>query len=301
MSKKKILITGSNGLLGQKLVSLLANQSDIHLIATARGKNRLPFTEGYEYQEMDITNAEQVAEVIDKIQPNAIIHTAAMTNVDQCEFEKDLCWAMNVKAVEYLVEACEKHNIYFCHLSTDFIFDGKTGPYSEEAQPSPVSYYGWTKYAAEEVVRRSTCRWSIARTVLVYGIVSDMSRSNIILWVKKSLEEGKNIKVVTDQFRTPTLAEDLAKGCWLMTDKEAKGIFHISGKDFLTPYEMAIKTADFFNLDKSLITEADSSNFTQPAKRPPRTGFILDKAIAVLGYHPVSFEEGIAVVAEQTK
>lgn len=301
MSKKKILITGSNGLLGQKLVSLLANQSDIHLIATARGKNRLPFTEGYEYQEMDITNAEQVAEVIDKIQPNAIIHTAAMTNVDQCEFEKDLCWAMNVKAVEYLVEACEKQDIYFCHLSTDFIFDGKAGPYSEEAQPSPVSYYGWTKYAAEEVVRRSTCRWSIARTVLVYGIVSDMSRSNIILWVKKSLEEGKNIKVVTDQFRTPTLAEDLAKGCWLMTDKEAEGIFHISGKDFLTPYEMAIKTADFFHLDKSLISEADSSNFSQPAKRPPRTGFILDKAISVLGYNPVSFEEGIAVVAEQTK
>lgn len=301
MSKKKILITGSNGLLGQKLVSLLANQADIHLIATARGNNRLSFTDGYEYQEMDITNAEEVVEVIERIQPNAIIHTAAMTNVDQCEFEKDLCWAMNVKAVEYLVEACEKHNIYLCHLSTDFVFDGSAGPYSEDAQPSPVSYYGWTKYAAEEVVRRSTCRWSIARTVLVYGIVSDMSRSNIILWVKKSLEEGKSIKVVTDQFRTPTLAEDLAKGCWLMTDKEAEGIFHISGKDFLTPYEMAIKTADFFQLDKSLISTANSSNFTQPAKRPPRTGFILDKAISVLGYNPVSFEEGIAVVAEQTE
>lgn len=301
MSKKKILITGSNGLLGQKLVLLLANQSDIHLIATARGKNRLPFTEGYEYQEMDITNPEQVAEIIEQVKPNAIIHTAAMTNVDQCEFEKDLCWAMNVKAVEYLTEACEKHDIYLCHLSTDFVFDGKAGPYSEEAQPSPVSYYGWTKYAAEEVVKRSKCRWSIARTVLVYGIVSDMSRSNIILWVKKSLEEGKNIKVVTDQFRTPTLAEDLAKGCWLMTDKEAEGVFHISGKDFLTPYEMAIKTADFFHLDKSLISEADSSNFTQPAKRPPRTGFTLDKAISVLGYNPVSFKEGIAIVAEQTK
>ncbi|MDR6560540.1 MULTISPECIES: NAD(P)-dependent oxidoreductase [unclassified Arcicella] len=301
MSKKKILITGSNGLLGQKLVSLLANHADIHLIATARGNNRLSFTDGYEYQEMDITNAEQVAEVIERIQPNAIIHTAAMTNVDQCEFEKDLCWAMNVKAVEYLAEVCEKHNIYLCHLSTDFVFDGSAGPYSEEAQPSPVSYYGWTKYAAEEVVRRSTCRWSIARTVLVYGIVSDMSRSNIILWVKKSLEEGKSIKVVTDQFRTPTLAEDLAKGCWLMTDKEAEGIFHISGKDFLTPYEMAIKTADFFQLDKSLISTANSSNFTQPAKRPPRTGFILDKAISVLGYNPVSFDEGIAIVAEQTE
>lgn len=301
MLKKKILITGSNGLLGQKLVSLLANHADIHLIATARGNNRLSFTEGYEYQEMDITNPEQVAEVIERIQPNAIINTAAMTNVDQCEFEKDLCWAMNVKAVEYLAEACEKHNIYLCHLSTDFVFDGIAGPYSEEAQPSPVSYYGWTKYAAEEVVRRSTCRWSIARTVLVYGIVSDMSRSNIILWVKKSLEEGKSIKVVTDQFRTPTLAEDLAKGCWLMTDKEAEGIFHISGKDFLTPYEMAIKTADFFQLDKSLISTANASNFTQPAKRPPRTGFILDKAISVLGYNPVSFEEGIAIVAEQTQ
>ncbi|MEA5256634.1 NAD(P)-dependent oxidoreductase [Arcicella aquatica] len=301
MLKKKILITGSNGLLGQKLVSLLANHADIHLIATARGNNRLSFTEGYEYQEMDITNPEQVAEVIERIQPNAIINTAAMTNVDQCEFEKDLCWAMNVKAVEYLAEACEKHNIYLCHLSTDFVFDGIAGPYSEEAQPSPVSYYGWTKYAAEEVVRRSTCRWSIARTVLVYGIVSDMSRSNIILWVKKSLEEGKSIKVVTDQFRTPTLAEDLAKGCWLMTDKEAEGIFHISGKDFLTPYEMAIKTADFFQLDKSLISTANANNFTQPAKRPPRTGFILDKAISVLGYNPVSFEEGIAIVAEQTQ
>jgi dTDP-4-dehydrorhamnose reductase len=136
---------------------------------------------------------------------------------------------------------------------------------------------------------------------LVYGIVSDMSRSNIILWVKKSLEEGKNIKVVTDQFRTPTLAEDLAQGCWLITDKEAEGIFHISGKDFLTPYEMAIKTADFFELDKSLISQANADNFTQPAKRPAKTGFVLDKAINILGYNPVSFEEGIAIVAEQVR
>lgn len=299
MQKKKILITGSNGLLGQKLVLLLSQQSDIQLIATARGKNRLPFTDGYEYQEMDITNAEQVAGVIAETRPEAIIHTAAMTNVDQCEAEKELCWAMNVKAVEHLVEACEKHAIFLCHVSTDFVFDGTSGPYSEDAVPSPLSFYGWSKYAAEEVLRRSGCSWAITRTVLVYGIVSDMSRSNIILWVKKSLEEKKAIQVVTDQFRTPTLAEDLAKGCWLITNKKAEGIFHISGKDFLTPYEMAIKTADFFNLDKSLITPVDSSNFTQPAKRPARTGFILDKAIAVLGYNPVSFEEGIEILAEQ--
>ena len=299
MKKTKILITGSNGLLGQKLVSLLAQKTDIQLIATSRGANRMDFTDGYQYQEMDITDAKQVAEVVEKIRPDAIIHTAAMTNVDQCESEKDLCWAMNVKAIEYLLEVCEKHQIFFCHLSTDFVFDGESGPYSEEDLPSPISFYGWSKYAAEEIVKRSKCPWSIVRTVLVYGITNDMSRSNIILWVKNSLEQQKSIKVVTDQFRTPTLAEDLAMGCYLVVNKKAEGIFHISGKDFLTPYEMAIKTADFFELDKSLISQVDSSNFTQPAKRPARTGFILDKAVEVLGYNPVSFEEGIEVLAGQ--
>jgi dTDP-4-dehydrorhamnose reductase len=299
VQKTKILITGSNGLLGQKLVSLLVQQSDIQLIATSRGVNRMDFTNGYEYQEMDITNAEQVSEVIEKVCPDAIIHTAAMTNVDQCEGEKDLCWTMNVKAVEYLTEACEKHQIFLCHLSTDFVFDGQSGPYREEDLPSPVSFYGWSKYAAEEIVKRSKCPWSIVRTVLVYGITNDMSRSNIILWVKNSLEQQKAIKVVTDQFRTPTLAEDLAMGCYLVVNKKAQGIFHISGKDFLTPYEMAIKTADFFGLDKSLISQVDAKNFTQPAKRPARTGFILDKAVSVLGYNPVSFEEGIKVLAGQ--
>ena len=299
MQTKKILLTGSNGLLGQKLVSLLVQQTDIQLIATSRGTNRMDFTDGYEYQEMDVTNAKQVAEVIETTRPNAIIHTAAMTNVDQCEGEKDLCWAMNVQAVEYLVKACEKNQIFLCHLSSDFVFDGSSGPYSEENSPSPISFYGWSKYAAEEVVKRSKCSWNIVRTVLVYGITNDMSRSNIILWVKNSLEQNKPINVVTDQFRTPTLAEDLALGCWLAVSQEAKGIFHISGKDFLTPYEMAIKTANFFGLDKSLISQVDSGNFTQPAKRPARTGFVLDKAISVLGYNPVSFEEGIRVLAGQ--
>jgi dTDP-4-dehydrorhamnose reductase len=301
VQKNKILITGSNGLLGQKLVSLLSQQVDIQLIATSRGANRMDFTEGYEYQEMDITDAKQVAEVIEKVRPDAIIHTAAMTNVDQCEGEKDLCWEMNVKAVEYLVETCEKHQIFLCHLSTDFVFDGSYGPYSEEDLPSPVSFYGWSKYAAEEVVKRSKCPWSIIRTVLVYGITNDMSRSNIILWVKNSLEQQKPIKVVTDQFRTPTLAEDLAMGCYLVVNKKVEGIFHISGKDFLTPYQMAIKTADFFQLDKSLISQVDAKNFIQPAKRPARTGFVLDRAIEILGYNPCSFEEGIEVLAGQMR
>ncbi|MDP5119961.1 MAG: SDR family oxidoreductase, partial [Spirosomaceae bacterium] len=275
---KRILITGSNGLLGQKLVELLIENDEVAVIATARGKNRLPFSKGYEYRPMDITNAEQVLAVINETSPDVVINTAAMTNVDQCETDKENCWQQNVKAVEYLAAACKHNDAFLLHLSTDFIFDGTDGPYDETAEANPVSFYGWSKWAAEKLLLHSDIRYAIARTVLVYGIAHDMSRSNIILWVKNSLESGKNINVVTDQWRTPTLAEDLAKGCALIAEKEAEGIFNISGKDFLTPYEMAIKTADYFKLDKSLIAEADGSTFTQTAKRPPRTGFILDKA-----------------------
>lgn len=296
---QKILITGANGLLGQKLVELLVQQPDVQLIATAKGPNRQSFTQGYQYLTLDITNRQNIDEVIDQTKPDVLIHTAAMTNVDQCESERDLCWEMNVKALEYLVAACERHQVHLIHLSTDFIFDGENGPYHEDATAKPISYYGESKLAAEHIVQQAGCPWSIARTVLVYGIVNDMSRSNIILWVKKSLEEGKTIKVVTDQFRTPTLAEDLAMGCWLIAQQHALGIFNISGKDFLTPYEMALQTADFFKLDKSLIQSADSSTFSQPARRPPRTGFIIDKAINILGYKPHSFMEGIALLASQ--
>ena len=296
---KNILITGANGLLGQKLVDLLTKQPGVQLTATARGDNRLPYSDRYSYRSMDITNRQQVLDVINESRPDAVIHTAAMTDVDKCETNKDDCWAQNVQAVESLVDACRSVGAFLLHVSTDFIFDGTAGPYDETAEGNPLSFYGWSKYAAEKVVMHSDIDWAIARTVLVYGIAHDMSRSNIILWVKKSLEDGKNIKVVTDQWRSPTLAEDLAMGCYLIADQKAGGVFNISGKEVLTPYDMAIQTADYFGLDKSLIAQADASTFTQVARRPPRTGFILDKARRVLGYDPHTFEEGIAVLAGQ--
>ena len=295
----RILITGANGLLGQKLVHLLANDTNIDLVATARGENRLPFFEGYTYRSMDITDRQQVLDVMAEVRPDAVIHGAAMTDVDKCELDKDACWLQNVTAVEHIVEGCRQTGAFLCHVSTDFIFDGEAGPYDEQAEGNPISFYGWSKYAAEKVVINSNIRWAIARTVLVYGIAHDMSRSNIILWVKKSLEDGKKINVVTDQFRSPTLAEDLAAGCTLIVTQQAEGIFNISGSDVLTPYEMAIQTADYFGLDKSFIAQADGSTFKQTARRPPRTGFIIDKARTVLGYDPRSFSEGIALLAEQ--
>jgi dTDP-4-dehydrorhamnose reductase len=297
---KKILITGANGLLGQKLISLYGNQPSYEILATGLGPLRLKARfENVRYSPMDICNRDEVFETLSDFKPDAVINTAAMTNVDQCETEQAGCRKLNVDAVGNLIDAAEEKRFFLLHLGTDFIFDGLAGPYSEEAIPNPLSFYGQSKWDADQLLIKSKAKWAIARTILVYGIAEDMSRSNIILWVKKNLEEGKPIKVVTDQWRTPTLAEDLALGCKLIVGKEAQGIFHISGKDLLTPYDMAIATADYFKLDRSLISKADSSNFSQPAKRPAKTGFIIDKARKVLGFEPLSFEEGLAKVASQ--
>lgn len=297
----KILVTGSNGLLGQKLVEMLAANPAHELIATARGENRLVVPgHSFRYEPLDITSRAEVETVLAAHKPDVVINTAGMTNVDQCETDHEGCDALNVHAVQYLAETCAAYNIFLLHLSTDFIFDGEAGPYKEDAVANPLSYYGLSKLKGEEwVLRTPGLRWAIARTVLVYGIAQNMSRSNIILWVKGSLEQGKNIKVVTDQWRTPTLAEDLAIGCLLIAEKQAEGIFNISGPDMLTPYDMALATADYFGLDKGLITMADSTTFTQPARRPPRTGFDITKARTELGYAPRTFAEGIAFMAAQ--
>ena len=285
-------------MLGQKLIKLYNDNPNVETIATGIEASRLGDGH-YTYHPMDITSEQDVDKVISETKPDVIINTAAMTQVDQCETEKEMCWKLNVTAVDYLIKSSEKNNCFLIHLSTDFIFDGTAGPYKEEDVPNPVSYYGESKLASEKLLEKSNIKYAIARTQLVYGIVPNLGRSNIILWVKNSLEQGKNLKIVNDQWRTPTLAEDLAKGCALIAEKKAEGVFNISGDDLLTPYDMAMATCEFFDLDKSLIEEVDGSIFQQTAKRPPRTGFILDKSKKVLGYKPVSFMDGIAVLKSQ--
>jgi dTDP-4-dehydrorhamnose reductase len=300
---RTVLITGCNGLLGQKLVYSLKEIPDVKIVATSIGENRLINQEGYLYESLDITSFSEVETIINKYRPDAVINTAAMTNVDTCEAQKEACFALNVRAVQHLLTACEAmsgpEKPHMIHLSTDFIFNGEHGPYREEDTPDPLSYYASTKLEAEQLVQKSNLKWTILRTMLVYGTVDNMSRTNIVLWAKGALEKKQDIKVVDDQFRNPTLAEDLAQACMLAFQKKALGIYHISGKDFMSILDLVRAVADFFKLDPSHIVSISSTTLNQAAKRPAKTGFILDKAIRELGYAPHSFKDGLAILAKQ--
>ncbi len=296
----KILITGSNGLLGQKLVSVLRNDAEVQLLATSRGADRTPEPLGQRYAAMDITSPMEVDAVFAAAQPDVVIHTAAMTNVDACELDPEACQLQNVTATGLLVQAAKRHGSHFIHLSTDFIFDGKNGPYREEDVPAPLSIYGQSKLDAEHLVMNAgLAKWAIGRTIIVYGIAEGLSRSNVVLWAKSALEKGQPIKVVDDQWRMPTLAEDLADGCIRIAKRGATGIFNLSGSDGMSILELVQRVGAYFHLDTSVVTPVKSDSLGQPAKRPPRTGFVLDKARRELGYSPRGFEEGLAVLKKQ--
>ncbi len=296
----RILITGSNGLLGQKLVSALRGDASIDLLATSRGSDRTPDPLRSKYGAMDITVQAEVDAVFDAFKPDVVIHTAAMTNVDACELDPAACKLQNVTATGYLVRAAERHDCHFVLLSTDFIFDGLNGPYREEDQPAPLSIYGHSKLDAERIVIDSRLsQWAIARTIIVYGIAEGLSRSNVVLWAKGALEKGQPINVVDDQWRMPTLAEDLADGCIRIASQGATGVYHLSGPDGMSILELVNRVGTFFGLDTSVVSPVKSDTLAQPAKRPPKTGFVLDKARRELGYAPRGFEEGLAVLRDQ--
>lgn len=291
----KILITGANGLLGQHLVKLLNDATDHEIIATGRGESRLPIPSSgrFNYFPLDITNGMEVTAFIALYQPGIIIHTAAITQVDECETNPVACWDTNVTATRFLIGAAEEINARFIYISTDFVFDGLNGPYTETDIAGPINYYGSSKLAAEKSVMESRLHWCIIRTVLVYGNILVGNRNNIISWVQENLTAGKKIKVVSDQWRTPTYVEDLAKGILLAIEKNVTGIFNISGPEMLTPFDMAITTAEYLGLDQSLIEKVDASLFNQPGKRPGKTGFIIEKAKKELGFNPLNFKEGM--------
>jgi len=290
---KKILITGSNGLLGQTLINLFLRESKNYIIyGLSRGENRSG-REDFSYHNVDLTNSDQLHRVVSIIKPDFIINTAAMTNVDICEEQKEACLQINVEAVANLTKICSEIHAHLIHISTDFIFDGVKGYYKETDLPNPISFYGKSKLKSEQIVVNSDISYSILRTILVFGKVNNLARNNIVLWVKEMLEKKKKITIVNDQFRMPTYVEDLAMACKLSIDQNAKGIYNISSNQLLSVFEIAIQVAEVFGLQKEFIVPISTKTLNQKALRPPKTGFNLSKTNKKLGLYTKSFKEDL--------
>jgi len=292
----KLLITGSNGLLGQKLIDLcVAKQIDF--LATSSGANRYSVCPIHQYKTLDITDEQNIQEVLESYQPTHVIHTAAMTNVDQCELHPEACDLVNRQAVFMLAKYCQKHHIHLQLLSTDFVFDGQAGPYVETDVPNPLSVYARSKVEAEKILQQTEAlSYSIVRTIIVYGQGEQLSRSNLILWAKEALLKGSPLQIVEDQFRAPTWADDLAWACVRICELDQTGVFHIAGPETLSIYQIVERVAAYYQLSMLQVSKLSSYTLKQPAKRPPYTGFILDKARAVLGYEPLTLEQTFALL-----
>jgi dTDP-4-dehydrorhamnose reductase len=288
----KILLTGANGFLCNYLIEQLLSKN-IPVIATARDWYKGSITNSLlSFEKMDFTNEDEVIKVFEKTQPTHIIHAGAISKPDDCEKDKPLAKKINIDGTEILLNSAKKYAASFLFVSTDFVFDGEKGMYKEADERKAVNYYGQTKISAEDLVMQYPFTWSIVRTVLVYGKPRS-GRDNLITIVKQKLQKGETYNVFDDQVRTPTYVEDLAKAMVTMIEKETKGVMHISGNDILTPYDLAIATARFLQLDETLIKKVTAQTITQPAKRPSKTGFNLNKAQRELGFIPTSFTGGL--------
>ncbi len=289
----KVLITGANGFLGYYLTRQLLEKGFI-VIATGKDECRSPFNDhpGFNYATMDLTDPFAVHDVFENFKPEMIVHAGAMTQPDACELDQWQASRVNVEGTVTLLINAQEQKSSFVFVSTDFVFDGERGMYTEEDMVNPVNFYGQTKAEAEEAVKEYAYNWAIVRTVLVYGEPVPGGR-NLLTIVREKLEKGEGYDVFTDLQRSPTYVEDLASGIISIIEKRAKGIYHLSGAEIMTPYEMACKTADYFGLDRSLIKPVTASDLPQPAKRPMKTGFVIDKAKKELGFSPVSFDVGL--------
>lgn len=295
---QRLVVTGSNGLLGQTLVNLLdAKGYEVH--ALSRGKDRNITSSNYIYYNIDLTGFPEVNNLLKKINPDFIINTAAMTHVDVCEDNKESCDLINVELVKHLAEVCKNIEAHLIHISTDFIFDGKDGLYKEDDAPNPLNYYGLSKLRSEEIVVNSNIDYTILRTILVYGYVKGMSRTNIVLWIRDAIINKKEVTIIDDQFRMPTLVDDLAEACLLVIQKKAKGIFNVSSNELLSIYDIAIEVANVFNLDKTYIKRVSTEELNQRAARPVKTGFDLTKSKNSLELPVYTFKERLQFFKNQ--
>jgi len=299
MLRTRVLITGANGLLGQALVRRLSSTDDHDVLATARDDTPR-FDVPCDYTQLDVTTPDAVETLLTAYDPDVVVNCAAVSDVTECDEDRNRAWAVNARAVRTLAKQCRSVGARLIQLSTDFVFDGKRGPYEEDARPDPVNYYGRTKLAGENALREfDFLDWAVVRTVLLYGTAKDLSRSNVVLWMIDRLSEGKPLRVVDDQWRTPTYVRDLADGIVRLIDRDRTGIYHMSGREMVTIHELARTVADVLGFDPSPIEPVSSDYFEDAVDRPPKTGFIILKAETELGYDPRPLREGLRTVGKE--
>lgn len=293
----RILVTGCNGLLGQRLLTTFSHDgNDLYGMDLAR----CPINKGmsFNYLSQDLTSHKSTVNSIRDIDPEIIIHTAAMTGVDDCETERGKCWQANVTATEYVVKAAKGAEAKVIYISTDYIFNGKDGPYSEEHPADPISYYGRSKLAGENVVRGGMINYAIVRSIVLYGL-GLQAKASFLSWLLKMLRESKEVRIVTDQWGNTTIADDVALGISKIIELNRTGIYNIGGRDFLSRFDFARIAARYFQLDADLIHPISTAELNQPAPRPLKSGLIIDKAERDLGVTFRSLKESFALYKSQ--
>jgi dTDP-4-dehydrorhamnose reductase len=295
---KRILIVGSNGLLGQKITTLFSCSKSFEILNTSAENKIFLNGKNYQYKVLDITKRSSVMRLVDEFQPEVIINTAAITNVDLCETERELAWKVNVAGVENLVHAARMVGAKVIHFSTDYVFDGKSGPYIESDRVNPMSYYGRTKLASENVLRTSEIPHTIIRTMILYGLANQV-KDNFALWLANNLGANKQVRVVDDQIGNPTLVDDLAFAVLKIVEFNKNGLYHIAGNDLVSRYEFAVALAKKFKFDKSLIIPIKTAILKQPAPRPMKSGFIILKAETELSIKMSGVDQGLTIFKNQ--
>ena len=292
----RILIIGSNGMLGQRLTEFYKLSGDVELLTCSIEDKS--FIKDVEYRKLDITDVSEVKSVVMDFFPDEIINTAAFTNVDGAEKEKESAWKINVGGVKNIARYAQAIDAHVVHISTDYVFDGKNGPYSETDKPNPIGYYGRTKLASENELKVSGARFSVVRTNVLYG-PAKFGRPDFVKWVVSSLRNGTEIKIVTDQFGNPTFIDDLVFGIDAIVERQAESTYNIGGKDFLTRFQFTMKIAEFFELDKSLIKPIITADLHQLAARPLKSGLVISKAKSELGYNPHSVNDALKIMQKE--
>jgi dTDP-4-dehydrorhamnose reductase len=298
VNKMRIAITGAAGLLGEKLVKCCLKE-DIEVYPIDLSSAPLPSLDGkVKFLRLDITNAESTTSMIKELKPDAVINAAAMTNVDQCEVEKEAAWKVNVEGPKSIAQACLKVGALAVHISTSYVFDGAKGLYKEEDKTNPINYYGLTKLKGEEYIRNIAPSWCIARTDVIFGW-GRMDRPNFAVWVINNLEKKEKMKLIDDQYNSPTLNTNLAEMLVEAAKRNLTGIFNLSGATRINRFDFARAICKSFQLDEKLISPIKSNQLNWKAKRPEDASLNVEKAKKTLTHKPLAMDVALKVLREE--